>query len=230
LGRFLLAVPRRGIHGDHAGWTLVVGRDTIEVAMEPAFFATPAELRAWLDTHHETSGELWVGFYKKGSGRPSITWPEAVDEALCFGWIDGVRKGIDGVSYAIRFTPRKPRSIWSAVNVGRVAELTGLGLMRPAGLKAFAGRVEERSGVYAYEQQDAAALDAEDERQFRANSRAWAFFQAQAPWYRRTAIWWVVGAKREETRRKRLATLIADSEGGRTIPQLTRRTGGKPAE
>lgn len=194
--------------------------------MEPTFFATPAEFRAWLEGHHETAGELWVGFYKKGSGRPSITWPESVDEALCFGWIDGVRKGIDETSYAIRFTPRRPRSIWSAVNVKRVGELTELGRMRPAGLAAFAGRAEERSGVYAYEQGDAAALDAADEGQFRANARAWEFFQGQAAWYRRAAIWWVVSAKRKETRRKRLATLIADSEQGRTIRQLTRRVAG----
>lgn len=142
--------------------------------MQPLFFATPSEFRAWLEAHHDSTPELWVGFYKKGSGKPSITWPEAVDAALCFGWIDGLRRGIDDVSYTIRFTPRKPRSIWSAVNIKRVGELTSLGLMRPAGLKAFAERVEEKSGVYAYEQRDAPEFDDAREQQFRANEQAWA--------------------------------------------------------
>ena len=195
-----------------------------EALMKPTFFATPSEFRDWLAEHHDKSQELWVGFYKKGSGRPSITWPEAVDEALCFGWIDGVRKSIDDISYAIRFTPRKPRSIWSAVNFKRATELTNLGLMHPAGLKAFEERTEEKSGIYAYEQKDAATLDAASEQQFRANKPAWDFFQAQPAGYRRTAIWWVISAKKDETRRKRLATLISDSEHGRTIAPLTRRS------
>lgn len=192
--------------------------------MKPTFFATPSAFRTWLEEHHHTTQEVWVGFYKKSSGQPSITWPEAVDEALCFGWIDGVRKGIDDASYTIRFTPRKPRSIWSAVNVKRASELAHLGRMRPAGLKAFEERVEEKSGLYAYEQENAAELNDAYEQQFRANTQAWDFFQAQAPWYRRTAIWWVISAKKEETRLKRLATLIEDSEHGRTIAPLTRRT------
>ncbi len=192
--------------------------------MQPTFFATPSEFRAWLEAHHADTQELWVGFYKKSSGKPSITWPEAVDEALCFGWIDGLRKGIDDISYTIRFTPRRPRSIWSAVNVARVKELTSLGLMRPVGLEAFEERAEERSGIYAYEQQHAAELDAVYEQQFRANPAAWDFFQAQAAWYRRAAIWWVISAKKEETKRRRLAKLIEDSEHGRTVPPLTRRT------
>jgi uncharacterized protein YdeI (YjbR/CyaY-like superfamily) len=149
-----------------------------DVPVDPTFFATPANLRAWLEAHHQTSPELWVGFYKKGSGRPSITWPEAVDEALCVGWIDGVRKGLDGESYVIRFTPRQPRSIWSAVNIKRVEGLTRLGLVRPAGLKAFAERAGERSRIYAYEQ-DGATLGEEQEREFRANPAAWDFFQAR---------------------------------------------------
>ena len=201
-------------------WTLA---ELIEVAMNPTFFATPSEFRTWLEEHHERSRELWVGFYKKSSGKPSITWPEAVDEALCFGWIDGLRKSIDAVSYTIRFTPRKPRSIWSAVNVKRARELTSLGLMHPAGLKAFEARVEAKSGIYSYEQASGAELDVADERQFRANKQAWDFFQAQAAWYRRTAIRWVISAKRDETRRRRLATLIDDSAQGRTIAPLTRR-------
>ncbi len=198
--------------------------DSSEGALRPTFFATPAEFRAWLEAHHATSQELWVGFYKKSSGRPSITWPEAVDEALCFGWIDGIRKSIDETSYTNRFTPRRSRSTWSAVNISRVEELTRLGRMRPAGLRAFAARAQDRSGVYTYEQKDAVALDAADEQQFRANTNAWDFFQAQPAWYRRAAIRWVMSAKKAETRRKRLATLIEDAAQGRTIPPLTRRT------
>jgi uncharacterized protein YdeI (YjbR/CyaY-like superfamily) len=186
----------------------------------PRFFATPAEFRAWFDEHHETARELLVGFYKKGSAKPSITWPEAVDEALCVGWIDGVRKSIDSESYSIRFTPRKPRGIWSTVNIGRVTELISLGRMRPAGLKAFEKRSEEKSSIYAYEQKESAQFDQAHERQFRANQSAWDWFQTQAAWYRRTATWWVVSAKREETRLKRLATLIECSEQGKKIDQL----------
>jgi uncharacterized protein YdeI (YjbR/CyaY-like superfamily) len=187
------------------------------------FFATPAEWRAWLEQHHEHEREFWVGFYKKASGRPSITWPEAVDQALCFGWIDGVRKSIDDVSYMNRFTPRKSRSTWSAVNVARVEELTRLGLMRPAGLAAFAARSDQKTAIYAYEQENP-LLDAEFEQTFRTNDRAWRFFNAQAPWYQRTATWWVMSAKREETRRKRLATLIEESDQGRRVAQLSRPT------
>jgi uncharacterized protein YdeI (YjbR/CyaY-like superfamily) len=164
-----------------------------------------------------------VGFFKKGSGKPSMTWPEAVDEALCFGWIDGVRKGIDDVSYTIRFTPRKPRSIWSAVNVRRVTELTALGLMHPAGLQAFERRAEKKTAIYSYEQKDAARLDDAQEQQFRGNKKAWDFFQTQTAGYRKTAIWWVVSAQKEETKLKRLATLIKDSEHGRTLRHLTRQ-------
>ena len=191
-------------------------------AMKPRFFATPSEFRSWFDKHHDKTRELWVGFYKKSSGRPSITWPESVDAALCLGWIDGIRKSIDGTSYAIRFTPRKPDSTWSTVNVKRVRELTRLGLMRPADLKAF--ELRKKSGTYSYEQRNAAKLDDSFKRKFRANEKAWDFFQAQPPWYRRTAIWWIISAKKEETRRKRLATLIDDSARGRTIRPLTRRT------
>jgi uncharacterized protein YdeI (YjbR/CyaY-like superfamily) len=191
-----------------------------------AFFETPATFRAWLEAHHATTRELWVGYYKKGSGQPSITWPESVDEALCFGWIDGLRKSIDDVSYRIRFTPRKPRSTWSAVNVQRVAELTAQGRMHQAGLDVFAQRAEAKTGIYAYEQRQTAELDAASERQFQANEAAWAFFQSQPAGYRKTAIWWVVSAKRDETRRKRLATLIDDAAHGRTIKELTRP--GKP--
>lgn len=186
------------------------------------FFSEPSLWRQWLEEHHGSATELWVGFHKTDSGRPSITWPESVDEALCFGWIDGVRKRIDDASYSIRFTPRKPRSTWSAVNVKRVRELADQGRMRPAGLKAFEERAEDRSGIYSYERGEA-ALGATDEEQFRGSAQAWKFFQGQAASYRRAAIWWVVSAKKDETRRKRLATLIEDSEHGRTITPLTRR-------
>ena len=152
------------------------------------FFATPAEFGDWLEEHHAQAPELWVGFYKRGSGLPSMTWPEAVDEALCFGWIDGVRKSIDETSYVIRFTPRRARSTWSAVNIGRVPELQAAGRMRPAGLKAFDERTEDKSGVYLYVQRDGIELGDEYERQFRANTAAWEFFQTQAAWYRKAAI------------------------------------------
>ena len=188
------------------------------------FFATPAEFRAWFEAHHDTAQEVVVGFYKKVSGKPSITWPESVDEALCFGWIDGVRRSLDEISYCIRFTPRKPRSIWSDVNIKRAEELINLGRMQPAGLKAFEQRTEARSRIYAYEQRDTAQLDEAAEQQFRAHTAAWEFFQSQPPSYRRTAIWWVISARQEATRVKRLATLIEDSAHSRTIRPLTRST------
>ena len=190
--------------------------------MKPTFFPTPTEFRVWLEKHHDRAEELWVGFYKKSSGNPSITWPEAVDEVLCFGWIDGKRKGIDDSSYAIRFTPRKPNSIWSAVNLRRVEELAREGRMHPPGLKAFDQRVTDRSRIYSYEQRDAARLDDAQEKLFRANRKAWDYFQTAPPSYRKAAIWWVVSAKAEETRLRRLTKLIDDSERGRTVPPLTR--------
>ncbi|MBE1444046.1 YdeI/OmpD-associated family protein [Paenibacillus sp. OAS669] len=185
--------------------------------MEPVFFATPSEFRAWLEENHDKAQSLQVGFYKKASGKPSMTWPESVDEALCFGWIDGVRKGIDDVSYTIRFTPRKRGSIWSAVNVQKVEELTKLGKMRPEGLRAFAERKEEQTAVYAYEQEKDAELGEAYEALFCANKKAWDYFQAQSPSYRKTVVHWVVSAKKEETRLKRLHELINDSEQGRVI-------------
>ncbi|HEX7048787.1 MAG TPA: YdeI/OmpD-associated family protein [Longimicrobiales bacterium] len=187
--------------------------------METHFFRTPAEFRAWLERHHATADELWVGFYKKTSGRPSLTWPESVDEALCFGWIDGIRKSIDEVSYRIRFTPRRPGSIWSTANIRRAQELIEAGRMQPAGLEAFAGRKEDRTRRYSFDQ-GVVELGEAYEAEFRANAKAWAFFEAQPPSYRRTATWWVISAKREETRRRRLATLIRDSEAGERIAPL----------
>lgn len=176
---------------------------------EAQFFATPADFRAWLTVNHERERELVVGFYKKGCGKPSITWPESVDEALCFGWIDGIRRRIDAESYSIRFTPRQLRSRWSAVNITRVEELTREGRMQAAGLEAFARRTEEQSETYAYEQRGELALDDAMALQFQAQVEAWSFFQAQAPWYRKKAVWWVLSAKREATRQRRLARLIA---------------------
>ncbi|MEA2164961.1 MAG: hypothetical protein QOK37_3088 [Thermoanaerobaculia bacterium] len=184
--------------------------------MPPTFFATPAAFRKWLATHHDKETELLVGFYKKDSGRPSITWPESVDQALCFGWIDGVRRRIDDVSYSIRFTPRKAVSNWSAINIARVAELTKLGQMHDAGLRAFERRREDKSAIYAYENA-VRTLAPDDEKRFRANKKAWAFFSTQAPSYQRVAIYWVTSAKREETRQRRLATLIDDSTSHRRL-------------
>ena len=198
-----------------------------DTALQPTFFPTPADFRAWLEAHHDQERELLVGFYKKGSGKPSITWPESVDEALCFGWIDGVRRRRDDESYTIRFTPRQARSTWSAVNIQRVQELTAQGRMHPAGRTAFAARSDDNSAIYAYEQRHDATLDPAEEQQFQANAAAWAFFQAQPPGYRRHALYWVVSGKKAETRQKRLATLIEDSAQGRTIRHLTRPTGAK---
>jgi len=189
--------------------------------MRPRFFATPSEFRAWLEQHHATAKELLVGFHKKGSGIPSITWPEAVDEALSFGWVDSVRRSIDDVSYTNRFTPRTGRSTWSARNIERAKELIAQGRMHPAGRKAFEARKDDRSAIYSYEQRGQAKLGRGFERQFRSNTKAWEFFQAQPPGYRTTATYWVVSAKREETRRRRLVTLIDDSAHGRTVRPLT---------
>jgi uncharacterized protein YdeI (YjbR/CyaY-like superfamily) len=189
--------------------------------VEPTFFETPEQFRAWLERRHESETELLVGFHRKGSGRPSITWPQSVDEALCFGWIDGIRRGIDDESWSIRLTPRKPTSNWSTVNINRVAELEKQGRMTPAGRAAFERRSEERSGIYSYEQRKKAKLEPAQEQEFKSHREAWDFFQSQPAGYRRTATHWVVNAKREETRRKRLATLIEDSAAGRRLRHLT---------
>jgi len=185
--------------------------------MKPTFFPTFADWRAWLAKHHASEKELLVGFYKKSSGKPSITWPESVDGALCFGWIDGVRRRIDDESYTIRFTPRRPKSIWSNINIARVGELTKLGLMHEAGQKAFGGLDEKRAGIYLYERGETPEFDKALERRFRANKKAWAFFEAQPPGYRKIGAKYVMTAKREETRASRLETLIAESEAGRRI-------------
>jgi uncharacterized protein YdeI (YjbR/CyaY-like superfamily) len=183
----------------------------------PIFFAEPAAFRAWLEKHHQTKCEQCVGFHRKASGRPSITWPEAVDEALCFGWIDGLRKTIAAESYKIRFTPRRPASNWSAVNIRRMKELMREGRVRPAGRKAFQKRVPERSGIYSYENRKSATLSDAAVKLFRAQSAAWEFFQHQPASYRQTAIWWTISAKRAQTRHDRLRKLIALSKAGRRI-------------
>lgn len=194
--------------------------------MEPTFFATPEALRVWLHANHESAPDLWVGFHKVGSGKPSITWPQSVDEALCVGWIDGVRKRIDENRYVIRFTPRRPGSNWSAVNIKRMGELLAEGRVLPAGKAAFDRRRDDRSAIYSYEQRKAAELPEEYQQRFRQNAAAWEFFQSQPPWYRRTAAHWVTSAKKEETREKRLATLIDDSANRRPIAGLD-RTGSR---
>jgi uncharacterized protein YdeI (YjbR/CyaY-like superfamily) len=193
--------------------------------MKPTFFQTPAAFRAWLEQHHATADVLWVGYHKVGSGKPSITWPESVDEALCFGWIDGLRKRIGDSSYAIRFTPRKPGSTWSSVNIRRAQVLIERALMRPAGLKAYEARKENRSGVYSYEQRSA-DLPGPYNKLLKANEAAWSFFQAQPASYRKAVNWWVVSAKKEETRRKRLEKLAAHSARGERLPEFRPR---KPA-
>jgi uncharacterized protein YdeI (YjbR/CyaY-like superfamily) len=187
---------------------------------KPTFFPTPAHFRTWLEAHHDKFRELIVGFHKKASGKPSITWPESVEAALCFGWIDGVRKSLDENSYTIRFTPRKPTSTWSSININLVRKLTKQGLMHPAGLKAFAARDEKKSAIYSYEQRKSARFTREQKKQFCANKTAWEFFRAQAPWYQRVTTYWVISAKREETRRKRLSELINHSQRQRRIPRL----------
>ena len=180
------------------------------------FFPTPADLRKWFARNHATATELWVGFYKKGTGRPSITWPESVDEALCVGWIDGIRKRIDEQSYTIRFTPRRPTSIWSAINIARVAVLEKEGRMQAAGRAAFAKRRENRSGIYAYEQRSE-HLPEPYAGQLRLDTKAAAFLQAQSPAYRKRVWWWVLSAKKEETRQARLAKLIEACAAGKRI-------------
>lgn len=188
-------------------------------AQTALFFATPTDFRNWLKKHHKAELELLVGFYKKDSGKPSITWPESVDEALCFGWIDGVRKSLSSEAYTIRFTPRKATSIWSAVNIKKMEVLTTNGKMTEAGIAVFEKRKEHKSAIYSYEKTPA-VLSKEFEKIFKANKVAWQFFHSLAPSYQRTAIHWVVSAKQEATRQRRMETLISDSEVGQKIKPL----------
>jgi uncharacterized protein YdeI (YjbR/CyaY-like superfamily) len=181
--------------------------------MAPTFFAKQADFRKWLKKNHKKETELEVGFYKVGSGKPSITWPQSVDEALCFGWIDGVTRSIDNDSYQIRFTQRKPGSIWSAINIKKIEALTKQGLMQPAGLAAFEKRKEARSAIYSHENEEA-KLTKDFEKQFKANKKAWVYFQSLAPSYKKISTHWVMSAKQDATRLKRLQQLIEESERG----------------
>ena len=189
---------------------------------EPIFFSGPAEFRAWLERHHADRDELQVGFWKKATGKQVLSWAQAVDEALCFGWIDGRGNRIDDERHTVRFTPRRKGSVWSKRNIARVEALEAEGRMTAAGRAAFAAREEARSGVYSFERDEEAKLEPEQERRFRANSAAWEFFSSQPPGYRRTAIHLVVSAKRPETRERRLDRLIADSAAGLRIKELRR--------
>jgi uncharacterized protein YdeI (YjbR/CyaY-like superfamily) len=190
---------------------------------DAVFFTTPGELRAWFEQHHADAPELLVGYWKKHTGRPGITHTEAIEQALCFGWIDSVGRRIDDDRYAVRFTPRRKGSVWSAVNIAAVARLTEQGLMHPAGQHAFDTRRPDRVAVYSYEQPADAALDEAQLALFRADEQAWAWFDAQPPSYRRAAVHWVVSAKRADTRERRLHQLITDSRVSRRVPPLVRR-------
>jgi uncharacterized protein YdeI (YjbR/CyaY-like superfamily) len=184
---------------------------------DPIFFRNPAEYRKWLEKNHATAKELWIGYYKKATGKPSLTWEQTVDESLCFGWIDGIRKSIDEVSFKQRVTPRRPTSVWSQINIRKIGELSKAGLMQPAGLAAFEKRDSKRT--YSYES-FAAPLGRDQEEIFRANKKAWEFWQAQPAGYKRLASWYVMSAKQEATRQRRLERLIVDSAAGRRIGML----------
>lgn len=197
--------------------------------MNPRFFRSSADFRRWLEKNHASASELWLGMYKAASGKRGISYKQALDEALCFGWIDGVRKRLDDDSFVQRFTPRRAKSYWSAVNTKRVGELTKAGRMHAAGLAAFERRDKSATRRYSFEREHA-VLDAAAERQFRANNKAWTYFESEAPWYRRVVTHWVTSAKKEETRQRRLETLIEDSAAGRRIaavPQSKGRMAGK---
>jgi uncharacterized protein YdeI (YjbR/CyaY-like superfamily) len=186
--------------------------------LKPKFFPTHADFRNWLEENHATAGELWVGFYTRDSGKPSISWPESVDQALCFGWIDGIRKRVDEISYQIRFTPRRRGSIWSATNIKRAKELARQKQMRPAGLKVFAARIDNKSGVYSYEQRNT-ELRQPYAKVLKKNKAASNFFENQPPSYRKMIGWWIISAKKEETRMARLTKLISESAKGKRLLQ-----------
>jgi uncharacterized protein YdeI (YjbR/CyaY-like superfamily) len=191
-------------------------------SIEPVFFETPAAFRQWLRKHHKTTADVWVGYYKKASGHPSITYHESLDEALCFGWIDGIRKSIDGERYTNRFTPRRPGSNWSLVNVRKVKALIAAGRMQPAGLAAYEARDEKKTGVYSFENRPV-SLPPELEASFRKRAVAWRFWDAQPPGYRRMMCWFVMSAKRDDTRVRRLELLMAECQAGRRIEPMKKR-------
>ncbi len=191
--------------------------------MEPhdvTHFATPNLFRAWLEQHHGSTEELWVGYWKKSTGQASVTWEETVDEALCFGWIDGIRKRIDDDAYTIRFTPRRPKSIWSRRNIDRIEALSQAGRVAPSGAETYARRTADRSEVYSFEQATPAELSAEYAGRLQANEAAWQDWQSRPPGYRKQVSNWVMSAKREATRERRLASLIEDSAAGRKVKPL----------
>ena len=187
--------------------------------MKPTFIKNQKELRKWFEKNHDKEKEIWVGFYKKDSGKANYTWSQSVDQALCFGWIDGIRKSIDEDSYMIRFTPRNPKSNWSAINIKKIKELTKLGLMVPAGVEVFKKREAKRSEVYSFEQ-NKVELSKKYELKFKSNKKAWKFFQSLPPSTKKPSIWWVMSAKKEETQLRRLDVLIKSSEKEEKIPPL----------
>jgi uncharacterized protein YdeI (YjbR/CyaY-like superfamily) len=187
------------------------------------FFSDAAALRTWFEQNHGTAPELFVGYWKKGTGETGVSHPEAIEQALCFGWIDSIARRIDDRSYQVRFTPRRKSSVWSEVNIAKMAELAGRGLLHPAGQQAFDMRRADRGGVYSYEQAAPVEFDAAQTARIRADPAAWEWFGAQSPAYRRSAAHWVLSAKRADTRERRLAQLIADSAAGRRVPPLTSR-------
>jgi uncharacterized protein YdeI (YjbR/CyaY-like superfamily) len=192
--------------------------------MTPTFFQTPADLRRWFRANHAVCRELWIGFYKKGSGRQAVDYRQALDEALCFGWIDGIVRKVDEVSYCHRFSPRTPRSPWSAINIARAGELIEAGRMQPPGLAAFQRRADDRSQVYSYEQRRSATLSPSEANAFKAHRAAWTFYSTRPPSYRRTAAWWVQSAKQPATRERRLSVLIESSARGELAPPFIERT------
>ena len=201
------------------GWTAVAQKRE----PEPIFFDSPQAFYAWLEDNHDKESEVWVGYWKRHTGKPSLTWSQAVDQALCFGWIDGMLKSIDEQSHRQRFTPRKATSNWSKVNVEKVARLTTEGKMRPAGIAAFERRAPGEDGAYSFERRHEAAFERDQEKRFRANKQAWAFWEAQPPSYRKAATHWVTSAKRPDTREKRLSELIDDSANRLRVKQLRPR-------
>jgi len=187
--------------------------------VDPIFFASPEAFRSWLEANHASAQELWVGFWKRTSGRPSLTWSESVDQALCYGWIDGVRYSLGDESYAIRFTPRRAGSAWSAVNLRKMAALIAGGLMRPAGMAVYAARDPAKTNLYSFER-DEPTLTAEEEQELRANEKAWAYLQAQPPSFRRGVLHWLAAAKQQTTRQRRFAQLVQFSEMGQPVPPM----------
>ncbi len=194
--------------------------------MNPIFFPTQLDFRKWLEKNHNKETEIIVGYYKVDSGKPSLTWSESVDQAICFGWIDGIRRSIDDESYSIRFTPRKPKSIWSAINIKKVEDLTKLGLMKPEGIIAFSKREENKSKIYSHENEPV-KFNSKFEKQFKTNKIAWEFFKSQSPSYQKTLTHWVMSAKQEITKSNRLNTLIKDSKAEKKVGQFYRKKGKK---